>query len=104
MLLWFLSSPDLQRIARTKATRGELDPWTQYHLAVDALADRRPRESAERARAAQGTDNDLAPFLLAYALALDGRAEEVRPLLPTLSPRAGDFLARTFSSTASASR
>ncbi len=96
VLLWFQSSPDLQRVARTKEARGEIDPWVQYHLAVRALADRRPREAADLARAALPGGNDLSPFLLAYALALDGRDGDVRPLLDGLGPRPRAFLEDAF--------
>jgi hypothetical protein len=96
VLVWFQSSPDLQRIARAKAARAEDSPWVQYHLAVRALADRQPARAVGPARAALAGGNEQAPFLLAYALALDGRREEVLPLLPGLPARAQDFLARTF--------
>jgi predicted membrane-bound spermidine synthase len=96
VLLWFQSSPDLQRIARTKEARSEIDPWVQYHRAVRALAERKPGEAAELARAALPGGNEQAPFLLAYALALDGRAGDVRPLLDGLGPRARAFLEDTF--------
>jgi spermidine synthase len=97
VIVWFESSPDLQRIARTKAARGELSPWVEYHLAVRALADREPAEAAGHARAALAGGNKQASFLLAYALALDGRFEEVRSLLAGLPSRAQAFVTRTFS-------
>jgi len=97
VLLWFGSDPDRRRIAYEKAGRGQVEPWVQYHLAVAALAQRWPGEAAARARHALSGDNDQASFLLAYALALDGRAAEARPLLPKLTPRAQAFLRQMFS-------
>jgi spermidine synthase len=90
------SDPDRQRIARIKAGRGERDGFTQYHRAVAELADRRPREAASLAREALAAGEPRARFLLAYALALDGRGREALPLLAELRPASRTFLETTF--------
>jgi hypothetical protein len=104
MLSWFGSDPDLLRVAREAAGAGERDPWVSYQLAVAALADRRPAAAAELAKDALPLGDDRTRFLLAYALALDGRLGEARGLLPRLAPRAEAFLARTFGPSAARQR
>jgi hypothetical protein len=97
VISWFGSDPDSQRIALARAEHGEADPWVLHHLAIAALADRRPGEAVARARGALHDGDPQNLFLLAYALALDGRPEEVRPFVAQLSARARAFLSRTFS-------
>jgi hypothetical protein len=92
MLLFFSSDPDLQRIARVRADRGVKDAWVSYHLAVGALADRRPQDAVDLARVAREGGQAQSDLLLGYTLALAGRSPEIRELLPDLPPRTRAFL------------
>jgi len=99
VLLWFGTDPDLQRIALEGAASGERDAWVLRQLAVAALADRRPGEAAARARAALDPADPRSVFLLAYALAREGRVPEAKALAG-LDARSATFLAEAFPSAA----
>jgi spermidine synthase len=94
------SNPDLQRIARVKASRGESDAWTESQLAIAAIARRDYAAAVDHAGRASPTTDAKAAFRYAYALALAGRGGAAEAFLAAnasvMDAGSRAFLAETF--------
>jgi hypothetical protein len=94
------SNPDLQRIARDKAARGDGGAWTQSQLAIAALARRDFAAGAALAGRAEPAGDPERAFHYAYALCLAGQHAEAQAFVDvagqTMAPDARAFLSRTF--------